>query len=140
MIDVGLIDEALRAAGIPIVSVRNRLAAITVQYAPEATEQQRAAGDALVAAWDAAAESKADRRRRAKAALAGADDPTQIAIRNALRVIYASIVETRQAHNALRAYVANPSGTPPPALAIRKWAQALAAVRQQIDAEIDPEG
>ena len=94
----------------------------------------------MVAGWDDAAEGKRARRRAAKASLAGVDDPTQIASRNALRVIYASLVETRQAYNAMRAYIANPSGTPPPALTIRTWQQALAAVRQQIDADSDPEG
>src|SRR5574343_285802 len=110
MIDVALIDEALRAAGIPTAGVVNRRGVVTVQYAPEATDPQRAQGDALVAAWDNVTEGKKAKRRQAKAALAGADDPTQIASRNALRVIYASLVETRQAYNALRAFVANPSG------------------------------
>ena len=140
MEDIALIDQALRAAGIPIVSVELRRGVVAVQYDPTATDAQRQQGDALVAGWDDAAEARRARRRAAKASLAGVDDPTQIASRNALRVIYQSIVETRQAYNAMRAYIANPSGTPPPALAIRTWQQALAAVRQQIDAEIDPKG
>ena len=140
MIDVALIDEVLRTAGIPIVSVANRRGVVTVQYDAAATAQQRAQGDAMVAGWDDAAEARRARRRAAKASLAGVDDPTQIASRNALRVIYQSIVETRQAYNAMRAFIANPSGTPPPALAIRTWQQSLAAMRQQIDAEADPEG
>lgn len=140
MEDIALIDQALRAAGIPIVSVELRRGVVAVQYDPTATDAQRQQGDALVAGWDDAAEARRARRRAAKASLAGVDDPTQIASRNALRVIYASLVETRQAYNAMRAYIANPSGTPPPALAIRTWQQALAAVRQQIDAEIDPKG
>ena len=84
---------------------------VDVTYAADATDQQRAA---------------------AKASLVGSD-PVQSASRNALRVIYQSIVETRQALNPL--LVA--AGQSP--LSIRNWKQALAAVRQQIDAEADPE-
>jgi len=128
------LDEALRAAGIPIEGVRDRGGVIEVDYSPGATAEQQQVGAAIVTGWDDAAEGKRAKRRAAKASLAGVDDPTQIASRNALRVIYQSIVETRQALNPL--LVA--AGQPP--LPIRNWKQALAAVRQQIDAEIDPEG
>ena len=138
--DMALVGEALRAAAIPVVSVRNRDGVLTVQYTAEATAEQRAAGDALVAGWDGAAEQRKASRRLARQALVGVDDPVQIASRNALRVIYLSVVETRQAFNALRSYMADPQGNPlPAALPIRTWKQALAAVRQQIDAETDPE-
>ena len=107
-------------------------------YAADATDQQRAAAQALIAGWDwsDAAQQSRDRTARraaAKASLVGSD-PVQSASRNALRVIYQSIVETRQALNLL--LIA--AGQPP--LPIRNWKQALAAVRQQIDAEADPEG
>lgn len=134
MITLTQLDEALRAAGIPIEGVRDRGGVIEVDYSPGATAEQQQVGAAIVTGWDDAAEGKRAKRRAAKASLAGVDDPTQIASRNALRVIYQSIVETRQALNPL--LVA--AGQPP--LPIRNWKQALAAVRQQIDAEIDPEG
>jgi len=134
MIDIAIIDETLRAVGIPIVGVQNRRGVITVQYDPAATTQQRVQGDALVAAWDDAAEVRKAKRKQAKQSLARVDDPAQIAGRNALRVIYASIVETRQAINSL--LIA--AGQQP--LPIRTWKQTLLAIRQQIDAETDPEG
>lgn len=112
-------------------------ASVDVTYAAGATDQQRAAAQALIAGWDWSdaaqqARDRAAKRAAAKASLTGAD-PVQSASRNALRVIYQSIVETRQALNPL--LVA--AGQPP--LPIRNWKQALAAVRQQIDAETDPE-
>jgi len=141
VVDVGLIDQALRRAGVPVVGVQCRRGAVTVQYEPGATADQRAQGDALVAAWDDAAEQRRAVRRLAKAALDGKDDPTQVASRNSLRLIYASLVENRQAFNALRLHVVDPANNPlPPALTVRSWKQALGGVRQQIDAETDPEG
>lgn len=140
MIDVALIDEVLRTAGIPIVSVANRRGVVTVQYDAAATAQQRAQGDAMVAGWDGAAEAKKAKRKQAKAALVGTDDPTQLASRSALRLIYASLVENRQAFNALRLHVMDPANNPlPPALTVRSWKQALSGVRQLIDTETDPE-
>lgn len=51
-----LLDGALKTAGIPIdgVSVKNQADRLTwvVRYAPNATKQQIADGDALVAAFD----------------------------------------------------------------------------------------
>lgn len=80
-------------------------------------------------------------RRLAKAALDCKDDPTQVTSRNSLRLIYASLVENRQAFNALRLHVVDPANNPlPPALTVRSWKQALGGVRRQIAAETDPEG
>ena len=134
MTDIALADEALKALGVPISGVRLAGGVLSADYLPEATPEQRAAGDALLAGWDPAAREADARRRRTRAALTGGE-PTQAAARNALRVIYASIGETRQRLNQLIAA----TGAAVPPLPIRTWAQALAAVRQQIDAETDPE-
>ena len=77
-------------------------------------------------------------RDLAKRALAGGDAQLR-ATRCMARVLFKSLVETRNYCNALRAEVAALGGTPPPPLASRTWAQAVAAVRQMIDLETDPE-
>lgn len=141
MEDIALIDQALRAAGIPIVSVELRRGVVAVQYDPTATDAQRQQGDALVAGWDEAAEARKAVKAAANAALLDTDDPTRIAARNTQRVFYASIVEMRQWMNALRKHLLDPANNPmPAALSIRTWKQALAAAEQQTDAETDPEG
>lgn len=141
MITLTQLDEALRAAGIPIEGVRDRGGVIEVDYSPGATAEQQQVGAAIVTGWDGAAEAKKAKRKQAKAALVGTDDPTQLASRSALRLIYASLVENRQAFNALRLHVMDPANNPlPPALTVRSWKQALSGVRQLIDTETEPEG
>lgn len=140
MEDIALIDQALRAAGIPIVSVELRRGVVAVQYDPTATDAQRQQGDALVAGWDDVLGRRKAVKAAAKAALFDTDDATRVAIRNTQRVFYTSIVEMRQWMNSLRKYLLDPANNSlPPALSIRTWKQAMAVVQQQTDAEIDPE-
>lgn len=60
--------------------------------------------------------------------------PEDIKIRNIIRVIYASLIETR---NKINEIVAKPTVNIQP-LTNRTWAQAIAAVSSQIDSETDP--
>ncbi len=54
---VSILDRKLRNASIPIVGVsENSSGVFTVEYSPQATVQQIAAGDAIVGAFDAEAE------------------------------------------------------------------------------------
>lgn len=88
-------------------------------------------------------------RELAKAALVDTQDPTRIADRNSNRIMFGSVVQARQAYNTLAAdydtLVADYNtrfGTNFPKahqqLANRTFAQAMASVRAQIDAETDP--
>ena len=77
------------------------------------------------------------KRRAARAALRDADDRTLIAVRSGLRVIYQNLTEARTAINQLRSQLVA-AGLPLTVqpLINRTWDQALAAVEQQIDAEV----
>lgn len=117
---------------------------VDLTFTTQATDDDKALAASIVAGWDWSdvAQLKRDRREKkakAKAQLT-ADDPTTLANRNALRVVYGSLVELRQAFNALRDYVRDPARNPlPPALPSRTWKQVLGATRSSIDSEADPE-
>jgi len=115
---------------------------VRVLYAGNATAQQIAAAQAVVQAfdWSDAAqlnwENQQD-RARAKLSLTALTNPTEIAARNTQRAIYNSLVQTRMVVNQLIAW-ANSKGANLTPLQNRTWAQALDAVKQQIDVEGDP--
>lgn len=111
-------------------------------WSDSATQEHRDQFAAAAAAWDwseaaQAARAAAAARAEAKDALADPADPTRIAARVALGVIYESIAETRARVNELVAW-ANAAGAALTPLQVRTWAQAVAAVRQRIDAESTP--
>lgn len=54
--DVGLLDQKLKAAGIPIAGISKSNGAYVVQFLPEATQQQRNQANAIVASFDPVAE------------------------------------------------------------------------------------
>ena len=127
---------------VSIIDVTVNPPTVGIIYEPTATDAQKAAAQSLLASYDfsAAADLAYERqkvRAAAKAALTDQDDPTQFSTRNTQRVIYASLVQTRMAVNQLIAW-ANTMGANLTPLQNRTWAQALQAVRAQIDAEGDP--
>lgn len=112
----------------------NAASAIPPQYrkwtgsaVEEMTQAEKDAVDAAnVAAEIAAAKASA------KAFIESLNDQQTVLLRNALRVVFASIVETRNKVNELAALA--PTVDPLPN---RTWAQLKTAVRNQIDAETD---
>lgn len=50
--DVGLLDQKLKAAGIPIAGISKSNGVYQVEFLPEATQQQRDQAAAIVAAFD----------------------------------------------------------------------------------------
>ena len=129
---------ALLAAGLPVVGVAGSGPTCRIDFAEGATEEQQAQARQMAQAFDWTEPTPAQlKRRAARAALRDADDRTLIAVRFGLRVIYQSLTETRAAFNQIRAQLIA-AGLPltVPALINRTWDQALAAVEQQIDAEV----
>ncbi len=118
--NIALLDESLRAAGVPIHGVQLAAGVPSIDYAPEATPEQRAAGEALLAAWDDAAEEARGRRERAKKSLASDD---LRALRGVMRAVHDALAEVRRK-----------AGLPP-----QPWPAFLADVRRRIDAEANPE-
>ena len=78
------------------------------------------------------------KKRSAKAALRNSEDRALIATRAGLKILYQSLVETRTTLNQIRAQLVA-AGLPltVPALINRTWEQALNAVEQQIDTEVE---
>jgi hypothetical protein len=77
-------------------------------------------------------------KNQAKAALVDAADPTRTSTRNSMRVIMASLVETRAKINELVDKTNGVTTTPIAKLPVRTWQQILAVAKQYIDAETDP--
>ena len=130
--------EALIAAGLPVVGVAGSGPSCRLDFAEGATAEQQAQARAMAQAFDwAEPTEKQQKRRAAKAALRDAEDRALIATRAGLRAIYQSLTETRTAVNQIRAQLIA-AGLPltVPALINRTWEQVLAAVEQQIDAEV----
>ena len=106
-------------------------------WASPPTEQEQQQFAAIVSGWDWSPRTEAQQKRRdAKASLTDRS-PESVRLLAALRVLYASVVETRHAYNQMRAQLIA-AGLPisAPQLVNRTWEQALQAVAQQIDAEI----
>lgn len=68
------------------------------------------------------------------------EDPTVILLRNALRIVMASLIETRTKLNEVITYTNTHSGQPSTIAPLinRSWLQILTAVQSQIDNETDP--
>jgi len=139
------LTEALNAvcpnSGVGVTTTTQPLT-VVVHYLPEATDAQKTAAQGVIASfdWSEAADNAyllGKTRQDAKNALVSTVEPTQMSARNTQRVIYASLVQTRMAVNQLIAW-ANSMGANLTPLQNRTWAQALQAVRAQIDAEGDP--
>ncbi len=114
----------------------NAAAAIAQQYrkwtGSAVAEMTQAEKDAVDAA--AAAAEKAAAKAAAKAFIESLSDQQTVLLRNSLRVVFGSLVETRNKVNELAALA--PTVDPLPN---RTWTQLKAAVRNQIDAETDPD-
>lgn len=124
--------ESLAAAGVPFLTVRLADGVASVAYPEAATRQQRAAGDALAAAWrePTLAEAARDAAKR----LASSGDPERVLLRAALRLVLASFAEDRAYLARVRSQVQALGGELPPAPPARTWAQLAAAVAAMIDA------
>lgn len=135
--------EAGLAAVCPIHGIRPpeawdgaSAAGVSIDFRPEAAPAEQAAAAAVLAAFDwteqaQAAFEAAREKSRAAASLTGGDAETR-RLRNALRVVFAALVETRQALNEARTALALSP------LPNRTWPQMLAAAAGQIQAETDP--
>ena len=80
----------------------------------------------------------AEARQLAKQELASRQTPTTVAMRNALRILFAVVADQRTKINAIIDHL-NGQGAVPAKLPARTWQQFVASVRSQIDAETDPE-
>jgi hypothetical protein len=126
------------------VSTLEGVTSAEVVYLDSATDEQRAAANAVAAGWDFSAPAESARkiaadREAAKSAVV-AITPAERANRAAQRVVYKSVRGVMQQMNAIRAHVINPANNPmPAALNIRSWKQLLDAVKADIDTETDPE-
>lgn len=80
----------------------------------------------------------AEARQLAKQELANRQAPTTVAMRNALRIVFAVLADHRTKINSIIDHL-NGQGSVPTKLPARTWQQFVASVRSQIDSEIDPE-
>lgn len=111
-----ILDQQLNDAGIPIDGVSGG-PPWRIDYKAEATPEQRTQGDAIAAAFvpDPVTWERQERRKRA-AELLYSDEPIAIMIRGLMRLLYASVAETRRANG----------------LPVRGWNQAGDDVRGDI--------
>ncbi len=130
--------NSLLAAGLPVVGISGIGPDCRIDFAEGATPEQQQQDRAMAQAFDWTEPTpRQQKRKAAKAALRDADNRTLIATRAGLKVIFQSLVETRTAVNQMRSQlVAAGLQLTVPALINRTWEQALAAVEQQIDAEV----
>ena len=75
-------------------------------------------------------------KREQSAASLGADDPTTIRLRAVVRVLFASLVETRNWCNQMRQQLQAAGMPTPPKVVNRTWEEAMQAVLAQINAEV----
>lgn len=128
---VTMVDVALKEASIPIVSVSMNGNTPVVEYAANATQQQRNQGAAIIAALDLtpqglAAFDFAQDKKAAKNAL-DSNDPQELARRMTDRALFELIISTREALNARFPLL--------PALSTPTWQQLQNAIRSRIDNE-----
>ena len=102
----------------------------------EPVEKTQAEKDAIDAAEITSAETAL--KIAAKTAVTNRDE-IMLASRSGLRVAYKSLLETRNAINALIDHLNNPLQNPiPEKLPNRTWAQVITATKNEIDNETDP--
>lgn len=91
------LSDQLLAAGVPPgLVVRDRAGAMEVVYPPEATEEQRAAGDAVVAAFDPVQAVESRVKADTLAAIRTAGDLTSRGSRTSDAVLYTLINDLRE--------------------------------------------
>ena len=104
------LDEALRAAGIPIHGVQNNGGVFTVDYTDAATAQQRTDGAAIVAAFDASPEATAAwqlAKRKAQAADAFTVDDVPGRLHRAVLSVMLSEINALRTQAGLQPRTAN---------------------------------
>lgn len=136
---VTMVDQILKAAGIPIVGVDPNGDSVTPQFAAGATLQQRIQAAAIIQALDLTPQGRgqyevAQARVRAKDAIGQGPDAGSRAEWAAIRVVYSQILEQRIAYNALVAWATARGFTGLP-LVNKTWAEIVTLVQQLIDSE-----
>lgn len=118
------LDEAIRAAGVPIDGVSGSSAeTVRVDYSATATTEQRAAGQAIVDAFDWSAETH-EAWLAEKQFEAAATGPNLAAH----KVAYLAIANLAAKVNAIIDHL-NGQGALPEKIQVRTWEQVLAAAK-----------
>lgn len=89
--NLAALDAAIKSAGIPIDGVSGTKDT-TIQFRPEATDEQRAAAQAILAGWDRSAEAEAARLATAKASQVASLIQSTDAVPLAVRAVVAAVV------------------------------------------------
>lgn len=140
------LQDKMISNGIPVLSIRRTGSNVQVIYAPDATAEQIAAGDALVASQDWSDDGDrawmvASIRKMASDLAVSTDNPMAIIARSGNRVTYQSVVPLYIKINQIIDYLQAPLGRPVPSKlpAPRAWKEVLDAGRAVARSEIDPE-
>lgn len=143
---VAFVTQVLQDSGVPVMRVfyNEIFSGVTrVDYDPSVTQQQIDLANSIINSFDFsqaaidAYELKLN-KQAAKDALTTVHDPSVIGLRNAFRVVMQSLIETRSKVNQLVNDYNTRFGTSFTTLTNRNFNQVLAAARQFIDAENDP--
>ncbi len=105
---------------------------------PSATPAQYVAGQQVLSSFDINGTGPDTLNRNAAQAVATSFDPFPMMARNGFRIVFASLVETRNKVNELVAAVNGKLGTSIQPLTNRTWGQVVQALKAAVQAESDP--